>query len=113
MGMWRLLLVLVVGCAPVRVPDAERFPQTPRRLALAVQEPRRLVEVDGVALAVHDSAPESALPVLLCLHAIGHGGGDFAGVEAALHDSYRVPMPHLPVRFATRRSSRASFARSS
>jgi pimeloyl-ACP methyl ester carboxylesterase len=90
MGMWRLLLVLVVGCAPVRVPDAERFPQTPRRLALAVPEPRRLVEVDGVALAVHDSAPESALPVLLCLHAIGHGGGDFAGVEAALHDSYRV-----------------------
>ena len=90
MGMWRLLLVMALGCAPVRVPEAERFPQPPRRLALAVPEPRRLVEVDGVVLAVHDSAPESSLPVLLCLHAIGHGGGDFAGVEAALHDSYRV-----------------------
>jgi pimeloyl-ACP methyl ester carboxylesterase len=89
--MWRLfIVVLVVGCAPVRVPDAERFPTTPRRLALAVAEPRRLVEVDGVALAVHDSSPDSALPVLLCLHAIGHGGGDFANAELALHDSYRI-----------------------
>ncbi len=89
--MWRLLVVVVVvGCAPVRVPEAERLPQPPRRLALAVPEPRHLVEVDGVTLAVHDSAPGSALPVLLCLHAIGHGGGDFAGVEAALRDSYRV-----------------------
>jgi 4,5:9,10-diseco-3-hydroxy-5,9,17-trioxoandrosta-1(10),2-diene-4-oate hydrolase len=88
--MWRLILLVLVGCAPVRVPDAERFPTPPRRLALAVAEPHRLVEVDGVALAVHDSSPDSALPVLLCLHAIGHGGGDFANVEAALHDSYRI-----------------------
>ncbi len=112
--MWRLLL-LVLACAPVRVPEAERFPQPPRRLALAVSEPRRVVEVDGVTLAVHDSAPGSALPVLLCLHAIGHGGGDFAAVEAALKDSYRVisvdwpshgasgvdPAPASALRYAT------------
>jgi 4,5:9,10-diseco-3-hydroxy-5,9,17-trioxoandrosta-1(10),2-diene-4-oate hydrolase len=60
------------------------------RLAVATREPRSHIEVHGVPLAVHDGAPGSSLPVVVCLHAIGHGGGDFASFEAAFGASHRV-----------------------
>jgi 4,5:9,10-diseco-3-hydroxy-5,9,17-trioxoandrosta-1(10),2-diene-4-oate hydrolase len=44
----------------------------------------------GVDLSVHDSDPGGAKPAIVCLHAIGHGGGDFAGVEQALSGRYRI-----------------------
>jgi 4,5:9,10-diseco-3-hydroxy-5,9,17-trioxoandrosta-1(10),2-diene-4-oate hydrolase len=81
----------LVGCAPVRLlTRAELEPKPPRRLALAAPEPRRLVVVDGVSLAVHDSDVTSSKPVIVCLHAIGHGGGDFAAFEAAFVDRFRI-----------------------
>lgn len=49
-----------------------------------------MLEVDGVSLAVHDSAPGTALPTVVCLHAIAHGGSDFASLEQALAGRYRV-----------------------
>jgi pimeloyl-ACP methyl ester carboxylesterase len=64
--------------------------QAPRRHALGVAAERSLIHVDGVKIAVHDSDPHGAKPVLACLHAIGHGGGDFVGVERALSEHWRV-----------------------
>lgn len=80
----------LLSCATARVSETERRSTPPRRLALASMEPRRTLVVDGVTLALHDSAPDSAKPVLLCLHAIGHGGGDFAAVVAAFSNDFRV-----------------------
>lgn len=60
------------------------------RLALAVAEPRRIVAVDGVGIAIHDSDPTASKPEIVCLHAIGHGGGDFALFEQAWRDRFRV-----------------------
>lgn len=60
------------------------------RLALGTRAPRQLHTIKGVELAVHDSDPSGQRPALVCLHAIGHGGGDFSGVEDALVDRFRV-----------------------
>lgn len=76
---------LFVGCATVPLPKAERFPTPAKRLKLASAEPRRLLTVDGVHLALHDSDPSStSKPIIVCLHAIGHGGSDFNRLEADL-----------------------------
>ena len=45
------------------------------------------VVVDGVRLSYDD---EGQGPVLLCLHAIGHGAGDFAPLRERLRTRYRV-----------------------
>ena len=45
------------------------------------------VEIDGVRLTYDD---EGQGPVLLCLHAIGHGARDFEGLRAQFKDRYRV-----------------------
>jgi 4,5:9,10-diseco-3-hydroxy-5,9,17-trioxoandrosta-1(10),2-diene-4-oate hydrolase len=45
------------------------------------------VEVDGVTLAYDD---EGAGPPVVCLHAIGHGARDFAGVRVHLRARHRV-----------------------
>ena len=79
------------GCAPVPlVPRAELDASPPRRFALAVSEPRRIVVVDGVSIAIHDSDPTGGKPAIVCLHAIGHGGGDFAAFESAFAHRFRV-----------------------
>ena len=59
-------------------------------VALASREPRRTVTVDGVALAVHDSAPARDLPVIVCLHAIGLGGADFSRCEDEVGHENRI-----------------------
>ena len=46
-----------------------------------------IVEIDGVRLAV---AREGRGPALVCLHAIGHGGGDFEALTAAVKDRFEV-----------------------
>lgn len=89
--MRRLLVMLpLLSCATARLSETERRATPPRRLALASLEPRRTLVVDGVSLVLHDSAPDSGKPVLLCLHAIGHGGGDFAPVVEAFSNDFRV-----------------------
>lgn len=78
-----LSLAALSSCA-VRLPASSLVSTPPKRLALAALAPRQTVVVDGVELAFHDSAPDSAKPAVVCLHAIGHGGGDFAAFDAAL-----------------------------
>src|SRR3954447_2895022 len=70
-------------------PEARLHPQMPRRYALGVASTHIMRSVFGVALAVHDSDPSGRKPALVCCHAIGHGGGDFAEMERALGDRYR------------------------
>lgn len=59
----------------------------PLRHALGAAAPRRKVELEGLELSYSD---EGQGPVLLCLHAIGHGAGDYAGLSLALHSRFRV-----------------------
>lgn len=81
--------LLFMGCtAALREPRPSA--DEPLRHALGVAAPRSLHRVLGVDLAVHDSETGATKPVLVALHAIGHGGGDFVGVEAALSSTWRV-----------------------
>src|SRR5437899_11867814 len=59
------------------------------RTAVGVADPRRETTVDGVRLAFSDEGAGSA-PPLVCLHAIGHGGGDFSRVRTRWRDRRRV-----------------------
>lgn len=55
------------------------------RFAVGVPENCSMLEVDGVQLAYVRSGRG---PALVCLHAIGHGGGDFAELEKSLRDRF-------------------------
>lgn len=57
------------------------------REAIGVPEDAGRITVDGVELAVCD---EGSGPAVVCLHATGHGGGDFAALAEALRGKYRV-----------------------
>lgn len=58
-----------------------------KRYACGVPETAQFVDCDGVRLAV---SREGQGPALVCLHSVGHGGGDFAGLAAMLSDRYEV-----------------------
>jgi 4,5:9,10-diseco-3-hydroxy-5,9,17-trioxoandrosta-1(10),2-diene-4-oate hydrolase len=57
------------------------------REALGAIPPHKEIEIGGVKLAYND---DGAGPVVLCLHAIGHGASDFARVSQTLRNRYRV-----------------------
>ena len=63
------------------------------RRRLGVPPPWQRCEVGGVALAFRQTGQG---PDIVCLHAIGHGGGDFDGVVAALASQYRVTVLDWP-----------------
>ncbi len=85
-----LLLSTLPACGAAHLTLKERFPLPPLRYALAAREPRVHRAVLGVALSVHDSDPSGAKPAIVCLHAGGHGGGDFNAFEDAFADRYRI-----------------------
>lgn len=58
-----------------------------RRSAAGVPTGMPDIEIDGVRLAV---AREGVGPALVCLHAVGHGGGDFAALAERLRDRFDV-----------------------
>ena len=60
---------------------------TDARAALGAAAGAKDVVVDGVRLAYDE---EGSGPPLLCLHAIGHGAGDFAGVRERFRGRCRV-----------------------
>ena len=68
--------------------------QTDYRAAVGAQEPREFVSVNGVSLAYTDSGGSG--PVIICLHAIGHGARDFADLSRRLSPDYRVIALDLP-----------------
>ncbi len=63
------------------------------RQRLGVPPPPERCEVGGVTLAFRQSGQGRDI---LCLHAIGHGGGDFDGVVAALAPRFRVTVLDWP-----------------
>src|SRR5580693_10345033 len=58
------------------------------RSVVGAQEPRKTILLDDVSIAYTDS--EGSGPVLLCLHAIGHGARDFEDLSRRLSSQYRV-----------------------
>lgn len=91
--LWPLMPLLPMGHRNVQ---GDASGAVPKRRALAVPEPRKMVHVLGVNLAVFDSAPSSHLPVLVALHAIGHGGGDYTSLAAYLGGRFRVVIVDWP-----------------
>lgn len=63
------------------------------RSATGASPAARRVTVDGVCLAVDDHGRG---PAIACLHAIGHGAGDFAALRARLAPRWRVIAPDWP-----------------
>lgn len=102
----------LAGCVhPRLLTRAELEPVPPHRLALSVLEPRRIVSVDGVSIAVHDSDPTGAKPAIVCLHAIGHGGGDYAEFERTFRDRFRVITVDWPGHGASQQDLQPASAR--
>jgi 4,5:9,10-diseco-3-hydroxy-5,9,17-trioxoandrosta-1(10),2-diene-4-oate hydrolase len=58
------------------------------RSEVGAQEPRKALTVDGVLIAYSDTGGDA--PVLICLHAIGHGARDFQDLSRRLSPRYRV-----------------------
>lgn len=82
-------IVLATGQTP---DDAPSDPSL-RRHAVGASAARCFVRIDGLRLAYDDVGPDDrahALPAVVCLHAIGHGAGDFAGLAARLGARRRV-----------------------
>jgi pimeloyl-ACP methyl ester carboxylesterase len=73
--------------APVVPLDAGAARRSLRRHAVGASDARRFVTVDGVSLAYDDVGSG---PSVVCLHAIGHGAGDFARLATRLGDRHRV-----------------------
>jgi pimeloyl-ACP methyl ester carboxylesterase len=57
------------------------------RSAIGAQQPSRVV-LDGISISYSDSGGSG--PVVLCLHAIGHGARDFEVLSRRLGPQYRV-----------------------
>lgn len=87
-----LLVAILVGTGILGVGPGVR--KQNYRSAVGAQQPRRLVLSDGVELAYSDSGGSG--PVLICLHAIGHGARDFEDLSRRLAPQYRVLAVDFP-----------------
>ncbi|MGH9822019.1 MAG: alpha/beta fold hydrolase [Blastocatellia bacterium] len=58
------------------------------RLTVGAPEPRKFVSLGELEIAYIDS--EGNGPILVCLHAIGHGAGDFGDLSRRLGSEYRL-----------------------
>src|ERR1700690_428484 len=75
------------AAAAVAITPPTFAPAGAPRAAVGAGAPRREVTVGGVRLAYTDDGEG---PAVLCLHAIGHGAGDFARLRARLRGRHRV-----------------------
>ena len=69
-------------------PGERELRPTNHRSEIGAQEPRKTVVLDGVEIAYTDSGARA--PVLIGLHAIGHGARDFEDLSRRLGSRYRV-----------------------
>jgi pimeloyl-ACP methyl ester carboxylesterase len=83
-----LIGIIAFSGSAFAVSSAPAVAVTHHRFAVGAWEPRKTLEVDGVSIAYHDSGGSS--PVLICLHAIGHGARDFQDLSLRLGAHYRV-----------------------
>src|ERR1700690_1483145 len=75
------------AAAAVAITPPTFAPAGAPRAAVGAGAPRREVTVGGVRLAYTDDGEG---PAVVCLHAIGHGAGDFARLRARLRPRHRV-----------------------
>jgi pimeloyl-ACP methyl ester carboxylesterase len=61
---------------------------TSYRSAVGAQEPRKVAMLGSVSIAFSDSGGSG--PIIVCLHAIGHGARDFEDLSRRLRPNYRV-----------------------
>jgi 4,5:9,10-diseco-3-hydroxy-5,9,17-trioxoandrosta-1(10),2-diene-4-oate hydrolase len=71
----------------VRAPGGPVAAVSQARAAIGASAACRTIEVAGVRLAVDD---DGAGEPVVCLHAIAHGAGDYAGFRARHRDRFRV-----------------------
>jgi len=81
------LLVMLFGTGLLGTRGREAR-DTNYRSAVGAQKPYEVVLLSGTAIAYTDSGGSG--PVLICLHAIGHGARDFADLSRRLTPGYRV-----------------------
>jgi pimeloyl-ACP methyl ester carboxylesterase len=91
--LWIALVCLLLAATTLTVLGiVGHAPESARafgyRHALGAQGPRKEAVIDGVHIAYADSGGSG--PVLICLHAIGHGARDFEGLSRPLSPQYRV-----------------------
>jgi len=84
-----LFVYLLNGCASAQFEELTSA-NTVFRHEVGVREPLQYANTNGVQLAYSDPDSESGLPILIALHAIGHGGRDFETVQQHLIGKYRV-----------------------
>ncbi len=60
------------------------------RKEVGVREPVQYVWIESVRLAYSDPDSTSGLPIIIALHAIGHGGRDFEAVQKYFAGKYRI-----------------------
>jgi pimeloyl-ACP methyl ester carboxylesterase len=65
-----------------------QFLNTDYRAAVGAQPPHKTVSLSGIQIAYADSGGSG--PVIICLHAIGHGARDFEDLSRRLSPEYRV-----------------------
>jgi 4,5:9,10-diseco-3-hydroxy-5,9,17-trioxoandrosta-1(10),2-diene-4-oate hydrolase len=75
------------AAAATRRSDASDGAAVPRRAAVGAQLPCEEIVADGVRLAYNAAGAGDAV---VCLHAIGHGAGDFVSLAERLRGRYRV-----------------------
>jgi len=83
------VLVLLVGLFAMGfIGTGRKTRDVDYRSAVGAQEPRKYVSLDGISIVYTDSGGSG--PVLICLHAIGHGARDFEDLGRRLSPQYRV-----------------------
>ncbi|KAA6464831.1 alpha/beta hydrolase [Acidobacteria bacterium AB60] len=87
------LVLLCVGAGFLGT-AAPQTRHTNYRSAVGAQQPNGVMTLSGVDIAYTDSGGSG--PVLLCLHAIGHGARDFEDLSRRLSPQYRVVALDFP-----------------
>ncbi len=81
------LVVLLLGAGFLGT-VAPRARNTNYRSAAGAQQPYKVISLSGITITYADSGGSG--PVLICLHAIGHGARDFEDLSRRLSPRYRV-----------------------
>lgn len=85
---------MILGCSMVS-PKSDIM-KTNFRFNLAINDHPKFIQIEGVNLAYYDLEPQSGKPLVICLHAIGHGSRDFEYFILNLNKYYRIILIDWP-----------------
>jgi hypothetical protein len=86
--LFSIFAILYLTACSSRELEMRYESKTTLRHEVGVREARNLVRISNVDIAVHDSDPTGSKEVIICLHAIGHGGRDFEVFESHCKQRY-------------------------